>query len=206
MIEIPTSNAFWHFSVAGAEPQVAGILAQVPLPAKGPPSFTNLGVHTLWEVPLRGRRWCSPLQFRRAQRVLLQNAVYRVMRWLASVTSKFPGCNPGLAITEIFKTPVRVVLFHSGYNSDKGCFWAVRGWQVIPTLLSHLGQAAGVPGRISAAPTSALQEFPVRSRGASLLSFYMKAKATIIEIMEQVQAGQRRGGEDAPPLDPIPTH
>lgn len=137
------------FLMAGVEPRVAGILAQVPLPAKGPPSFTNLGVHTLWEVPLRGRCWCNPLQVRRAQRILLGNAVYRIMRWLASLTSKFSVYNPGLAITKIFKIPARIVLLHSGYSSDKGCFWAVRGWQIIPTLLSHLGQAAAVPGRVS---------------------------------------------------------
>lgn len=47
MSEIATSNAFWCFLMAEAEPQIAGILAQVPLPAKGPPSFTNLGVYTL---------------------------------------------------------------------------------------------------------------------------------------------------------------
>lgn len=110
------------FLMAGVEPRVAGILAQVPLPAKAPPSLTNLGVHTLWEVPLWGRCWCSPLQVKRAQRILLRNAVYGVMRWLASVTSKFSVCNPGLAITEIFKIPARIVLLHSGYNSDKGCF------------------------------------------------------------------------------------
>lgn len=181
MNEIATSNAFWCFLMAEAEPWVAGILAQVPLPAKGSPSFTNLGVHTLWEVPLRGRCRCSSLQFRGAQRVLLRNAVYRVVRWLSSVTSKFSVCNPGLAITEIFKIPVRVVLFHSGYNSDKGCFPAVRGWEIIPTLLSHLGQAAGVHDGVSAAPTLALQEFPVQSRGASLLCSYTRARATIIE-------------------------
>lgn len=181
MSEIATSNAFWCFSMAEAEPRVAGILEQVPLPAKGSPSYTNLGIHTLWGVPLRGRCWCSSLKFRGAQRVFLRNAVYRVVRWLASVTSKFSVCNPGLAITEIFKIPARVILFHSGYNSDKGCFPAVREWDITPTLLSHLGQAAGVHGGVSAAPTSALQEFPVRSRGASLLCSYTKARVTMIE-------------------------
>lgn len=141
-VKYPHQTPFVFFSMAGAKPQVAGVLAQVTLPAKGPPSFTNLGVHTLWEVPLPGRCWCSPLQFRGGQRVLLRNAVYRLVRWLDSATSKFLGCNPGLAITDIFKIPVRVVLFHSGYNSDKGYFLAVRGWQIIPILLSHLGQPA----------------------------------------------------------------
>lgn len=188
MSEGVTFNAFWCFSMAGAEPRAAGMLDQVPSPTKGPPSFTNLGVR---EVPLRGRCWCSPLQFRRAERVLLRNAVYRVVIWFASVTNKFSGCNPRLAITEMFKLQ-RVVLFHSGYNSDKGCFWAARWWLIIPTLLSHLGQAAAVPGRVSAASSPALQEFPVRSRDTSLLSSYTKAKTTIIEIIDQMQAGQRK--------------
>lgn len=154
---------------------VAGILAQVPLPAKGPPSFTNWEF-THWEIPLREWHWCSPLHCWRADRVLLRNAVYRVLRWLASITSKFSGCNPRRAITEIFKIPVRVVVFHPGCNPDKGCFWAARGWQILPTLLFHLGQVAAVPGRVSAAPSPALQEFPVQPRGASLLSSYTKAQ------------------------------
>lgn len=50
-----------------------------------------------------------------------------------------------------------MVLFHLSYISDKEHSKAVRGWLIIPTVISHLGEAAGVPGTVS---TAAHLSFP----------------------------------------------
>lgn len=59
-----------------------------------------------------------------------------------------------------------MVLFHLSYISDKEHSKTVRGWLIIPAVISHLGKAAGVPGTVSTAPPPlppAFQEFPVWS-------------------------------------------
>lgn len=64
--------------------------------------IANLRVCKLWEVPLRVARVVEPLLSRRAQRVSLRAAVYRVARWLMLLISFPPGQNPSHLLLVFF--------------------------------------------------------------------------------------------------------
>lgn len=73
---------------------------------------------------------------------------------------------------------------HCGpFQFRKGMFQSYQEMALtIPALLSHLVQAAGVPGTVSAAGTSALQELPVPSRHASPPSSCTRPDNRLLEL------------------------
>ena len=137
----------------------------------------------------------SLLQSGRAQRASLKTAVYRVMRWLALVISKYPSWLQWV-ITGILEIPITLVPFHSGYGTGKGCSRAIRGWLIIPALVSHLGQATGAPGTVSAAPHLSHAKVPGTVKG-HLTAKLITQRPRPDENSWDCGAVQERGGGNA---------
>lgn len=75
-------------------------------------------------------------------------------------------------ITVIFKSPITMVPFHSGYKLGTNQNDPRLSWGDGLSLFPHCGQATGVPGMISAVPTLALWEVLLQSMDTSHNSLY----------------------------------
>lgn len=131
-----------------------GISVQVLLPSDASLNFTNLRVWAFWEVSQTEGNAdaadCSPEELKGPLVLGPWDGRLKPLMYFHS----------GLVITGIFEIPVRVILFHLSYISDKEHSKAVRGWLIIPAVISHLGRAAGVPGTVSTAPHLSFPKLP----------------------------------------------
>lgn len=140
----------------------------------------NLRVCKLWEAPLGVGSVVEPLLSRRAQRISLGTAVYRVARWLILVSSFPPGQNPSQSLLVFFvQRAAAIIPLHSGYNSGKW-FTKAEGDNCL-SFVSHLGWAADVSDcshfchdRAPVTIRWRLTVWQVGSRDTSLLSWFCR--------------------------------
>lgn len=78
------------------------------------------------------RCWLQPVCFGKAQRVSPRTTVYRLPIQFALVISKFPSWPQYMSIiTVMFKSPVTMAPFHSGYKLGMEWPKAGMGWWII---------------------------------------------------------------------------
>lgn len=119
--EILTSNALVHLNGQGLSLEDwLGVSAQDLSSAfsGSPSSIVNMRVGELRDVShSEGDAGHSPLRFGKTQRVSPRATVYMVPKQFAFVISKFLSWPQYRSIiTVIFKSPVTMVRFHSGYK------------------------------------------------------------------------------------------
>lgn len=121
-----------------------------------PLSIVNMRVGELRDVShSKGDAGNSPLSFRKAQKVSPRTTAYRVPKNFALDISKFPSWPQYRSIIAvIFKSPVTMVPFHSGYKLGRN--EPRLSWGDGLALFPHCGQATEVPAMISTAPTLAV--------------------------------------------------
>lgn len=97
-----------------------------------PLSIVNMRVGELRDVShSKGDAGNSPLSFRKAQKVSPRTTAYRVPKNFALDISKFPSWPQYRSIIAvIFKSPVTMVPFHSGYKLGTEWAKAVMGWWI----------------------------------------------------------------------------